>query len=78
MLESACLIEQLESRLAQVEKERDAAVRDITYWAFVPEVCKHYKYCQTIDEDGDKGCFSPIICSDYEWRGVCSENTKEE
>lgn len=66
----------LESRLAQVERERDAAVMDVTYVAFAPEVCKHYKYCQTIDNDGDKGCFGPICCEDYEWRGPCPENTQ--
>ena len=61
----------------QVVRERDAAVWDIKYLAFTPEVCKHYKYCQTIDAEGDKGCFGPLCCEDYAWRGLCDENTKE-
>ena len=68
---------QLESRLAQVERERDAAVADIPHYC---HLCRHNdrkskhnakrspcSRCRTYDSDG---CF--------EWRGVCEENTKED
>lgn len=67
----------LESRLAQVERERDAAIVDMRSMA-VEDICN---LCARLDEgyipmpphckyanDGD--CFR--------WRGVCAENTKEE
>ena len=71
-------IQQLESRLAQVERERDAAVRDISYFFPSPEVCKHYEYCQSVQEDPFHGCFGSVDCADYQYRGVCEENTKED
>ena len=70
-------VKQLESRLAQAERERDAAIVDMRSMA-VEDICN---LCARIDEgyipmpphckyanDGD--CFR--------WRGICSENTKEE
>lgn len=70
-------IQQLESRLAQVERERDAAVADIPHYC---HLCRHNdrkskhnakrspcSRCRTYDADG---CF--------EWRGVCAENTEED
>lgn len=63
---------QLESRLAQVEKERDAAVND----------CGRFP-CQTCEEreNGDL-CQMCVVKGSYrslhQWRGVCAENTKEE
>lgn len=62
----------LESRLAQAERERDAAVRD----------CARFPcYTCTERENGDfcpqcrtMGTFRAL----HEWRGVCDENTKEE
>ena len=70
MFEAACLIDQLESRLAQVERERDAAVNDLDKALNLDEVddchfCKHIK---------KPTCYE---CK-WEWRGVCPENTKEE
>lgn len=71
------LVLQLESSLAQVELERDAAIVDMRSMA-VEDICN---LCARIDEgyipmpphckyadDGD--CFR--------WRGVCEENTKED
>lgn len=83
-------IQQLESRLAQVERERDAAV------AAIPEIAKDGYVCTgCINNVGlDKRCKEadfncneckyPCKCkncesnSNYKWRGVCEENTKEE
>lgn len=64
-------IQQLETRLAQVERERDAAVYDLEMAV---------NKCSSISADcefcKDKG--KPVCekCS-FEWRGVCPENTKE-
>lgn len=67
-------IKQLESRLAQVERERDAAVADLT----------HVKDCGVCKKfDDRKTCSFIIPCvyggkKHFEWRGVCPENAKEE
>lgn len=71
--ESLARIQQLESRLAQVEKERDAAVFDLHGDC---DVCKN----------GGKTCIKCVHClmsqeatiDGWKWRGVCAENTKEE
>lgn len=68
-------IQQLESRLAQVERERDAAVHDMENYAGYGAICKRF------DEDCPhvEGCpLWPSDCESYEWRGVCPENSKEE
>ena len=71
-------IQQLESRLAQVERERDAAVRDLSN-----ESCRFCKHVECKDADPCKTCrpaWYPA-CLDrqnFEWRGVCQENSKEE
>ena len=67
-------IEHLESRLAQVERERDAAISDLTHYSMCA-ACKHFKEgckCLFVDDClyGTEGRF--------EWRGVCPENTKEK
>lgn len=64
---------QLESRLAQVEKEMDAAVYDLHGDC---DVCKN----------GGKTCMKCVHClmsqeatmDSWEWRGVCAENSKED
>lgn len=82
MFEAASMIEELESRLAQVERERDAAVHDLKLADRVDcDFCKHqYGGCTY---DGCKDCSKPCPCgscrnsSNYEWRGVCEANTEE-
>lgn len=107
MFEAACMIEQLEShivemdsdlsawadvasspgavedmarenyrlteRLAQVERERDAAVKD----------CSRFPCATCSDKENGDLCHNCNVCKDtrrtnYEWRGVCPENSKEE
>jgi predicted metalloendopeptidase len=90
MFEAANEIEQLESRLAQVERERDAAVSDINFYqSAVCFTCSNHippeeredwriyckKYGRLPEVISDK---RPTFCSGYNWRGVCPENTKEE
>ena len=58
----------LESRLAQVEMERDAMAHDI-----LRDHCEACKHGWTALND----CNTFLSCK-YEWRGVCPENTKEE
>ena len=67
-------VDQLKSRLAQAERKRDAAIRDLNCnWKcaickkFTRPVtkCPHYREC------GLSYMF-------WEWRGVCEENTKED
>lgn len=75
--DTLALIQRLESRLAQVERERDAAVVDIRLMAF-NVLCN---MCARFDEG-----YIPIpphckYANDgkcFRWRGVCPENTKEE
>lgn len=73
MLDAITYIQQLESRLAQAERERDAAIND----------CGRFP-CRTCMYEGHAAvCY---ICHgvpgggrvNYEWRGVCPENTKED
>ena len=71
-------VSQAKASLAQVERERDAAVKDISYFFPSPEVCKHYEYCQSVQDDPWHGCLGPVDCADYQYRGVCALNTKEE
>ena len=71
----------LESRLAQVERERDAAVQ------IVHGLCLH---CKNEDSEGEtcREClYYPYryvygtgekYVDNWQWRGVCEENTKEE
>ncbi len=66
-------IDELESRLAQVERERDALNHDLTACFVRPtkmcRVCANVK--TTICNMCERGdCFK--------WRGVCEENTKED
>lgn len=63
---------QLESRLAQVERERDAAVDD----------CSRFPCATCSDQVNGDLCYNCNVCNDttrtnYEWRGVCEENTKD-
>ena len=74
-------IEQLETRLAQVERERDAAVNDVHSLCATNYFSGDYcEYCKYREPDGQ--CFHD--CTPYsskwgwEWRGVCAENSKEE
>lgn len=73
MFEAACLIEQLESRLAQIERERDAAVYDLI----------SVRDCTTCKKfNSHKNCSFLIPCvyggkKHFEWRGLCAQNTKE-
>ena len=74
-------INRLTERLAQVERERDAAVADLSNSC---AYCKHTS--GTVDEPPCTECFhpknniifAPITRTKFEWRGVCPENTKEE
>ena len=63
---------QLESRLAQAERERDAAVRDLNCnWKCA--ICKNFtrpvNKCPHYRECGLSYMF-------WQWRGICPENTK--
>lgn len=68
-------IQQLESKLAQAERERDAAVYDLAAGRDCPD-CKHYEVpsfkqpCRSCMRDTESK-------SKWEWRGPCPENTKE-
>ena len=62
----------LESRLAQAERERDAAVAD----------CSRFPCATCSDKENGDLCHNCNVRKDttrtnYEWRGVCPENTKE-
>ena len=77
--ESLDRIQQLEAELAEVEKERDAAIRDI------PRVCGYCKWYEITNNrcTPDHDCKNPNGClnisginTGWQWRGVCAENTE--
>lgn len=72
--ESLGRIQQLESRLAQAEMERDAAVRDLNCnWKCA--ICK--KFTRPVDKCPHyRECGLSYMF--WEWRGLCEENTKED
>ena len=74
-------VDQLKSRLAQVERERDAAVR------IVHGLCLHCKNEDSKDETCRECMYYPYrfvygtgdtYVDNWVWRGVCEENTKEQ
>lgn len=77
----------LEAKLKQAERERDAAVDDLKQAAKDGSVCTGCMHnagldavCEAADYDC-KVCYEPCKCkncddnSNYEWRGICEENT---
>lgn len=71
------LICQLESRLAQAERERDAAVEDLEEIASILDVpaCSWCKY-EPYEHKPCKEC--RMKNEGFEWRGICAENTKDD
>ena len=65
---------QLESRLAQVERERDAAVQDARDGTTC-DTCKHNNSKDYLRKPCYE-CNESFNC--WEWRGVCEENTKDD
>ena len=66
----------LESRLAQVEKERDALMESAKGCC---ETCAFVGDCAKHDPDPTStGAWWYDDCEEWEWRGVCPENTKED
>lgn len=84
-LEIADCILNLESRLAQAERERDAAVADLEDSADC-EYCQHEIIfhtcpginCHTCQRDCPCARCSKRYSDGFKWRGVCEENTKED
>ena len=76
-------VSQLKDRLAQAERERDAAVCDLS------DACKYCKHISCDDEDETSPCkdcmqrkggvpFGPMIRTHFEWRGLCEDNTHDQ
>ena len=72
--DSLAYIQQLESRLAQVERERDAMLLDLKEIGC--GVCKHAPSENDIYIHNK--CHDCVKQCNFEWRGVCPENTEEE
>ena len=69
-------IQQLESRLAQAERERDAAVNDLKEASFCRD-CLHYDV--PAEKEPCLSCLKRMHEKPkWQWRGVCPENTKED
>ena len=89
MKDALAYIQQLESLLAQAERERDAAVRDMSKAVRENGVCIACKHDKPFDNNCEENdfdcvnCISPCMCkschigSNYEWRGPCPENTQD-
>ena len=78
-------VDQLKSRLAQVERERDAALNDLKddgdcYYCKHRDLCSqcYLGVCVGCDKEECPCCNCDRMNNNYEWRGVCPENTKEE
>lgn len=70
------LVLHYESRLAQAERERDAAIKDIPREC---GYCKHCRYAGGIPFCFKKDCKNISgINTGFEWRGVCPEIPKED
>lgn len=71
-------IDDLESRLAQVERERDALMYDFAL-GFECHTCKHETTdCNDFPCNDCAEASMEAQCLRWEWRGVCAENTKED
>ena len=80
-------IQQLEQELAAIKRERDAAIHDLSVEVRFQSDCKTCKHADTLCEN-DLHCLDCMdeeckckTCSEqfnYEWRGVCDANTKED
>lgn len=67
-------IQQLEARLAQVERERDAMHRDMKLYSRC-KACKKFADGQDCPVHTEYTYGGKAL---FEWRGVCEENTKED
>lgn len=74
-------VSQVKNRLAQVERERDAALSEWKRTKMDSEgmcwTCKH----GFITDIGSCRCISPVPCDEgenWEWRGLCEENTHDQ
>ena len=77
---SFAYIQQLESRLAQAERERDAAISELKNSCYACRfVGKKFddSPCEECFQRGGKHPWSPMVRTKFEWRGVCPENTEE-
>lgn len=65
-------VDQLKTNIAQVEREREAAIADLKLYAGC-KVCKHgdFKFPKECMDCGDETNY-------WLWRGICEENTKEK
>lgn len=71
-------VSQVKNRLAQVERERDAAEHDLHLLADGEGACN---VCARFDEGyipTPPHCRYALDDDCFRWRGVCEENTKEE
>lgn len=69
-------IDELESRLAQVERERDALMESVKGCC---ETCAFVGDCAKHDPDPTStGAWWYDDCEEWQWRGVCEENTPDE
>ena len=73
--------DQLKSRLAQAERERDAAIKDLS------DNCRKCRFInEELENSPCKDCFqrngifpwSPMVRTKFDWRGICPENTEGE
>lgn len=83
--ETVAILKETQEQLAQVEREKEAAVRDLE-----DAVDGHCRYCKNNDLESqcdytgechvclNEDCPCHERNCHWQWRGVCPENTKEE
>lgn len=64
--------------LAQVERERDAAVSELASNCRACRFIVDDSHCEDCFQRVGKHPWSPIVRTKFEWRGICAENTKED
>lgn len=75
---------EMESSLAQVERERDALICFIQKESFpavisgIPEACQWCKHLGDFTKEVCKFCGTHDVFGNFEYRGVCEENTHDQ
>ena len=69
---------ELEAQLAQVEREKYAAISELANSCYACRFILDDSHCEGCFQRNGKYPWSPMARTKFEWRGVYPENTKED